>query len=158
MKKVVYIAGSFFLLLTALQIFCGNILDLIALIIYLPVMLLWDIPMLILPVSIILIIGFSTYAISTKEYQKNYNWHKFLFIVSMLAVLAFEMDSIMRTMNSFTTIDFVTFAICYFMLFLSMLFVLFVDSKKDSGYFIAANLLIVIYLVLKFICWVCNGF
>jgi len=153
-KKVLFIVGILILMLTILGVYSGDIFNAITAILWLPVTLLWDVPMVILPLTILAMIVLSIYGIVTKKYQKYYYWYRNLFILVVFGILAFQIESLFRSTSFFKLPEYINFFANFFLLLASIGYIAFVENKKDSRYYIVAGSLIVIYLIFKYICFV----
>ena len=155
MKKVLFVVVGFLILLfTVVGICSGDIMNGIAAILYSPVLFLWDLPTVALPLTLLLMAVVSIYGIISKKYQKYYNWYRNLFILIMLGLLAYELESLFRSTAFFKLPEYIVFISCFFLFLASIAFVAFVEEKKDARYYMAAGWLILISLIVKFVLFV----
>lgn len=153
MKKTVFIIGILIISLLVLGVYSGNIFNGIAAILWLPVTLLWDVPMVILPLTIGSMAVLSIYGVVTKNYQRFYNWYRNLFIIIVYGILSYEIENLFRTTSFFKQSEFITFFVCFFLILALIGFTAYIETKKDSRYYIIINGLLIIYLIVKFICF-----
>lgn len=153
MKKTVFIIGILIISLLVLGVYSGNIFNGIATILWLPVTLLWDVPMVILPLTIGSMAVLSIYGVVTKNYQRFYNWYRNFFIVIVYGILAYEIENLFRTTSFFKLPEYITFFVCFFLILASIGFTAYVETKKDSRYYIVVSGLVIVYLIVKFICF-----
>ena len=151
MKKIVVFVGILAFILILLGAYYGNIYNGIASVLYLPVTLILDVPVLLLPFTLIIVAGLSLYSLITKNYQKFYLWYKNLFLFIIFGISCYEIENLFQTTSYFLLPEFIILFISFLAFLLSIPYVMFVDSKKDTRYYLVANGFIFIYLIVKFI-------
>lgn len=153
MKIAIFLMGILIILLLALGVYSGDILNGITAILWLPITLFWDVPMMILPLTIGSMAVLSLYGVVTKNYQRFYDWYRNLFIVIVYGILAYEIENLFRTTSFFKLPEYITFFVCFFLILASIGFTAYVETKKDSRYYIVISGLVIVYLAVKFICF-----
>lgn len=135
-----------------LGLYAINVLDIVSNIIWLPIALFWDLPILLLPFSCLMMILLSMYGLITKNYKRFYNWYRNLFVIIVYGIIAFEIENLFRITSFFKTPEYTIFNTCILFLAISILFTSYVEQiKKDARYYILASLFPFLYVIIKYI-------
>ena len=125
--------------------------NLIPIIKYLPVALLWDLPTILMPFIICIISMLSLYTMLRKNYEQFYCFYKSLFFLSALGFCAYGIERLFLKEQFFMLQDFLIFFFYFFFFLFTLAFIAFVDTKKDTRYYIISTWIFLTFLICKFI-------
>lgn len=154
MKKVLLMLGILLLFFIVLGVYSGNVFNGVVGMLWLPVSLLWDMPVVSLPLTLALMSILSLYGMVTKNYQKFYSWYRNLFVIIVFGLLAYVIEYLFRDTAYFKLNEYRILFTCFYLLLALIGYVTFVETKKDARYYIVGYGIVIIYLIGRFVWFV----
>jgi hypothetical protein len=142
MKRFLFILLALFII--CMVVFGGNILESIAAILYTPVIILWDLPEMLLPVLVLVML---ILALLPKKF--GYNVYKYLFIFIVLGALAQNMEALFASTAFFKIKEYLNFYIYFFLFLASVGLIVYSDLKKETKWYFIVTALIFVNLLFK---------
>lgn len=149
MKKFLLIATV--LLLISIGICLGNHVKGFPLLIYSPVILLWDLPLIFLPLAELVILILSVYSVAKKDYERFSNVYKYSLLIVIYAIITLLIDNLFKNSTLFFLEEYIKLYLYILILIFTVIFIFLVEKKKDIRYYIVINIFVVIYLIYKFV-------
>lgn len=155
MKKIILSLVGIVVLAILLVWACNhNWVAILGTILWLPVIVFCDIPVYVLPVTVLLTVVLLIVGTLIRDYKKFYHWYKGLLLFLTYSLVMFEFECIQEKHNAYGLKESIII-LCFMLAVMSVACIVnFVEKRQKRQYYALACCVPILYLVVKYLCFI----